>query len=105
MAGNRANPHLASFSPWCPSAHLGVSHVREQLLLSLMQFLGWVIAVHGEQVMAQPVHPGEQGRGLSLGGPPALIKHLAAPSRLPLPGRGTSSGCLLGHTIVPRIQP
>lgn len=37
--------------------HLGVSHVREQLLLGLVQLLSRVIAVHREQVMAKPVYP------------------------------------------------
>lgn len=45
------------------SAHLGVSDVRKELLLSLVQLLGGVVAVHGEQVMAKPVHSGEQARG------------------------------------------
>lgn len=37
--------------------HLGVSHIREQLLLSFLEFFCRVIAIHGKQMMAKPVHP------------------------------------------------
>lgn len=42
------------------NAHLGVTHVGQQLLLSLVELFCGVIAVHGKQVMAKPVHPGER---------------------------------------------
>lgn len=62
--------------------HLGVSHVREQLLLGLVQLLSRVIAVHREQVMAKPVYPGEHGTGSA----PGVRRHLTAPSLLLLAG-------------------
>lgn len=44
--------------------HLGVSHVRQQLLLSLLELFRRIIAIHGKQVMAKAVHPGErEGEG------------------------------------------
>lgn len=49
-----------------------------------MQLLGRVVAVHGEQVMAKPVHPGGHGG--------------AQPPDSCFPQRGTSSGCLSGYT-------
>lgn len=65
----RTGKTASADSPCSQSAHLGVSHIREQLLLSLVQLLCRVIAVHGQQVMAKSVHPGEHGRGLKPGGP------------------------------------
>lgn len=84
------------------SAHLGVSDVREQLLLSLVQLLGGVVAVHGQQVMAKPIHSGEQGTGAQPRVPTPFPKHLTAVSTPP--GRGTPSGCLLGHTRALRTR-
>jgi hypothetical protein len=46
-------------------AHLGVSHIREQLLLSFLEFFCRVIAIHGKQMMAKPVHPGSGSTGTS----------------------------------------
>lgn len=61
--------------------HLGVAHVRQQLLLSLMELFRGVVAIHGEQVVAQPVHPREWGGGR--GSAQALFHLTLVPAPLP----------------------
>lgn len=43
--------------PQLLAAHLGVLRLAQQLLLGLVQLLCGVIAVHWQQVVAEPVKP------------------------------------------------